>query len=193
MILVDLFLLRPTPYRHACESPRAAWLVAAFLVATGVTYGVLVAAFQRAMGGEIQGILVQDIPTSILIGGTVVSGLLVVVAVHAGITLVTWLMAKAIGGPGLVIGLYRSTAYLLPFGMLALPQVAVNAAAAGRSVPPLPLDWAYVPLAAVGLALFLAGLFHVYVLTQGRGPKRAGIAVVLFALFSASVLLIFSS
>jgi len=191
MMILDLFLLRPQPYRHACESPRASLWVSAFILGTGVIYGVLVALFQRAIGGDVGGIPVNEIPGWILFGGNVISGLLVTVAVHIGITIVAWLMARAVGGPGLLVGLYRTTAYLLPLGALAVPQIALTVAAAGRDVPPLPLDWAYVPLAAIGLALVFAGLYQIYLLTQDKGPKRSAVAVALFALFCGSVLMIF--
>ena len=191
MMILDLFLLRPQPYRHACESPRAGLWVTAFILGTGVLYGALVALFQRAIGGDLKGVPIDEIPDWILFGGNVISGLLVTVAVHIGITIVAWLMARAVGGPGLLIGLYRTTAYLLPLGALAVPQIALTVAAAGRDVPPLPLGWAYIPLAAMGLALVLVGLYQIYLLTQDKGPKRSAVAVALFALFCGSVLMIF--
>ena len=191
MLIVDLFLLRVEPFRHACESPRASLWTAAALISTGLLYGSLTALFQRAIGGTLQDIPVAEIPDSILLGGNLLSGLLIVLAVHAGITLVAWLMAKAIGGPGLLIALYRTTAYLLPLGWPALPLLTLSAAAAGREVPALPLDWAYLPLAALGVALFHAGLFQIYALTQEKGPARSAAGVVLFAVFSFCVILIF--
>jgi hypothetical protein len=146
--------------------------------------------FQRAIGGDLQGVPIDEIPGWILFGGNVLSGLVITVAVHIGITLVAWLMARAVGGPGLLVGLYRTTAYLLPLGALAVPQIALTVAAAGREVPPLPLEWAYVPLAAIGLALVFAGLYQIYLLTQDKGTKRSALAVALFALFCGSILLI---
>jgi hypothetical protein len=191
MLILDLFLLRAQPYRHACESPRASLWVTAFVVGTGILYGTLVALFQRTIGGDVGGVPVEQIPDWILYGGNVISGLVITVAVHFGITLAAWLMAKAIGGPGLLVGLYRTTAYLLPLGALAVPQIALTVAAAGRELPPLPLDWAYLPLAALGLALLFAGLYQIYLLTQEKGPVRSAVAVVLFALFCGSVFLVF--
>lgn len=191
MLLFDLYLLRPTPFRHACEHPRAPLWVSIFLISTGTLYGLLVALFQRGIGGEIQGYDIADIPPAVLIGGNIVSGLLITIAVHLGVTLVSWLMAKAIGGPGLLVTLYRSTAYLLPLGWLALPRLAQNAVATGGEAPPLFLGWAYEPLAAVALALFLAGLFHIYELTQAKGTLRSAAAVGFFALFCFAAILIF--
>ena len=191
MLLADLFLLRPSPYRHACESPRAATTVALFLVVTGALYGVLLSLMQRAAGLELQGVAVAEIPAYILFGGNILSGLIIAVAVHAGITLVAWMMARAIGGPGLMIGIYRSTAYLLPFGWLALPLIVRQTSLAGPGpLASLSLEWAYLPLAGVGLAFFLAGLYQIYLITQQRSPLRCGIAVTLFAVFSFCILLI---
>ncbi|MGF1641940.1 MAG: hypothetical protein ACFCUO_13420 [Rhodospirillales bacterium] len=190
MLIPDLFLLRVWPFRHACEHPRASLWVTAFIAATGVLYGTLVALFQRAIGADVGGHPVAEIPSSILYGGNIVAGLIVTVAVHVGITLVAWLMARAIGGPGLLVGLYRTTAYLLALGWPAVPQIALTVAAAGRAVPPLPADWAYLPLAGIGLALFFAGLYQIYVLTQEKGPARSAFAVVMFAIFVFAVFLV---
>lgn len=55
MLLLDIFLLRLAPYRHACESPRAGLYIGGFLVVTGTLYGLLVAALQRSGAGMIQG------------------------------------------------------------------------------------------------------------------------------------------
>ena len=187
MLLVDLFLLKPSPYLHACESPRATRYATLFLIATGVLYGALMAASQRVAGGEIQGIAVDTIPGWVLYGGNIASGVAIAICVHVGITVIAWLMARAIGGPGLLIGLYRTTAYLLPLGWPALPRVV--ASVVGAKADALPWAPALLPLAVLGLAMFLVGLFHVYVLTQGKGAARAALGVALFALFSFALIL----
>lgn len=194
MLLVDLFLLKPTPYRHACENPHAAWYATAFLAATGMVYGVLVASFQRALGGEIQGVAVASIPGWVLFGGNIAAGIVITVFVHAGMTVVAWMMARAIGGPGLLIGIYRTTAYLLPLGWPALPKIAASVvdgtAVAGATAGGLEVAPLLMPLAVLGLAQVLVGLFHIYVLTQGKGTARAAFAVALFALFSFAIILV---
>ncbi len=190
MLILELFRLSPTPYVHACESPRAPWVVSAFVILTGILYGVLTALFQRQIGGEMSGFPVAEIPLPVLIVGNVGGGLLVTVVAHVGITIIAWLMAKAIGGPGLLIGIYRATAYLLPFLWLTVPYVAWTAAVGSVSgqatAPGLGLHAA----ALLGIALFLYGLFQIYLLTQGRGPQRAALGALLFALFTGSVLYI---
>jgi hypothetical protein len=192
MLLIDLFLLRTWPYRHACESPRAGLYIGGFLIATGCLYGLLVAQFQRLLAATPAGAWAAQIPDAILYGGNVLSGVLIAVVVHLGITLVAWLMAKAIGGPGLLIVFYRTTAYLLALGWPALPRLAASAAGAGRDpdAPPLPLEASYLPLAILGLALFLAGLFQVYVLTQEKRTARAALAVGLFVLFAYAAIVV---
>ena len=190
MVVFDIFALRQSAYQHACRSPRAGLWVGGFIAVSGVLYGALLALFQRVIGGEIQGIPVAEIPDWILFGGNIASGVLIAVAGHAGITLVAWLMARAIGGPGLLIGLYRSSAYLLPYLWLTLPLLTASVTA-GEPTVALPLQWSYLPLAVAGAALFFAGLFQVFVVTQDKGPLRCAAGVVLFALFSASVLLVF--
>lgn len=191
MLLADLFLLRPRPFRHACESPQAAWWVGGFLLATGALYGALIAAFQRSADLTVGGVPASQISDGVLLGGNVVSGILTTITVHAGITLVAWLMARAVGGPGLFIALYRTSAYLLPLGWLALPQLAWIAASAGTDMPQAATGWPIRGLAVVGLALFLAGLFQVIRLTQPVPPWRAAVAVALFALFSFAIILVF--
>ena len=190
MLLVELFRLSPTPYVHACESPRAPWVVSAFILLTGVLYGVLTSLFQREIGGEMSGFPVAEIPLAILVVGNVGGGLLVSVMAHVGITIIAWMMAKAIGGPGLLIGIYRTTAYLLPFLWLTVPYVAWTAAAESVSGDAGAPGLGMYAAALLGLALFLYGLFQIYLLTQGRGPRRAALAVLLFASFSGSVLYI---
>lgn len=190
MLLLDIFLLRPAPYRHACESPRAGLYIGAFLVVTGTLYGLLVAALQRSSAGTIQGIAVADIPAWALFGGNVMSGIVTTIMVHVGITFLAWLMARAIGGPGILAAIYRATAYLLPLTWSALPQVAKKTALAGQQAVPLPFDFLYLPLAVVGLSLFLIGLTNAYAVTQGKGVTRAAFGAALFALFTFSILLI---
>lgn len=193
MLLADLFLLKPAPYRHACESPHAAWYATAALAATGALYGLLVAWFQRAAGGEIQGFPVADIPDRVLFGGNLAAGIVITICVHAGIAVVAWMMARAIGGPGLLIGIYRTTAYLLPLGWPALPKIAAAVVANTTGGAPATAAFAaapvLTPLAVLGLAQVLVGLFHIYVYTQGKGPGRAALAVALFALFSFAIIL----
>ena len=74
---------------------------------------------------------------------------------------------------------------------LGSPVANARRASLISDVPPLPLDWAYLPLAALGLALVFAGLYQIYLLTQEKGPVRSAVAVVLFALFCGSVFLVF--
>ena len=190
MVLLDLYLLRDEPYRHACESPRAPYWITGFIVAVGCLFGALIAVFQRQMGGEIQGIALSDIPDWILFIGNIVPGMLIVLVVHAGITIVTWLMVKGVGGQGLLVFLYRATAYLLPLGVPALPFIAsttVRDAAGGAA---LPYEAAYVPLAGLGLCLFVIGLFQAVRVVEGLSLWRSALAAALFTLFSLSLLLI---
>ncbi len=191
MLIRDLFLLRPTPYFHACENRRAPLWVSGFLLLTGVVYGSLVALLQRAIGGEIQGIPVADIPNSILFGGNIVSGLMIVFISHLGITLVAWLMARGVGGPGGLIGLYRTTAYLLPLFFPALPKVALTTVTTGRDLPPIPFDTTYTILGVAGVAMVLVGHYQAIRVTQDVSPGRAAASVGLFALFIGSLLLLF--
>ena len=191
MLIRDLFLLRPTPYFHACENRRASLWVSGFLILTGVTYGSLVALFQRAIGGDIQGIPVADIPNSILFGGNIVSGLMIVFISHLGVTLVAWLMARGVGGPGGLLGLYRTTAYLLPLFFPALPKVALTTVTIGRDLPPIPYDTTYTIMAVAGVAMVLVGYYQAIRVTQDVSPGRAAASVALFALFIGSLVLIF--
>jgi hypothetical protein len=187
-------------FRHALESPRAPWLVTGFILGVGMLYGALVAAFQRVMGGTLSGIPVSEFPGYILYGGNMVSGVLITLAAHAGITLIVWLMARGVGGPGHLGVLYRCTAYLLPLSVPALPYIAAIGLAApevapgpeGAPGPPaaLPLQAVYLPLAGLGVAMVLSGLFSLYRTVQGLSPARAGVATALFALFLGSILII---
>lgn len=191
MLLLDLFFLRPSPYRHAGEHPRATLLVSIFLVTTGLLYGLLLSVFQREAGGAMQGVPVTEIPISILLIGNILSGIVITIAVHVGITLVAWLAAKGIGGPGLLVGLYRCTAYLFPLGWLVLPAVSYREAAKVGQDASLSLASVFLPLAVLGLAMFLAGLFHVFQYTQGKGPARSALAVGMFAVFSFAGIAVF--
>ena len=113
-VLSDLFFLRAGAYRHALGSPRAYLWASGFLSATGLLYGLSVALSQRALGGDIKGVPVAQIPDWVLFSGTLLSGVLIVLFFHGGVTLVVWLMARAVGGPGRLAALYRATAYVLP-------------------------------------------------------------------------------
>jgi len=191
MLIRDLFLLRPTPYFHACENRRAPLWVSGFLILTGVLYGSLVALFQRAVGGEMQGIPVDDIPDTILFGGNIASGMMIVFISHLGVTLVAWLMARGVGGPGGLVGLYRTTAYLLPLFLPALPKVALTTATMGRDLPPIPFGTTYTIMAVAAVVMVLAGHFQAIRVTQDVSPGRAAASVGLFALFISSLVLIF--
>ncbi len=190
MVLADLFLLRDEPYRHACESPRAPLWISGILIATGCLYGALVATFQRAVGGEIQGFPLSDVPNWILYAGNMIPGMLIAVVVHAGITIVVWLMVKGASGRGQAVFLYRATAYLLPLGVPALPLIAATTVAGASDGVPLPLEVAYAPLAGLGLCLFVIGLFKAIRVVEGLSLVRSALAVALFSLFSFSLLLI---
>lgn len=190
MLIRDLFLLRPSPYFHACENPRAALWVSGFLILTGILYGSLVALFQRALGGDLQGVPVADIPNSILYGGNIVSGLMIVLISHLGATLVAWLMARGVGGPGGLVGLYRTTAYLLPLSFPALPKVALTTVTIGRDLPPVPFHTTYTLMAVASVIMVLAGHYQAIRVTQDVGPGRAAASVGLFALFIGSLLLL---
>ncbi|HRY14644.1 MAG TPA: hypothetical protein P5330_02075, partial [Candidatus Competibacteraceae bacterium] len=111
------------------------------------------------------------------------------IMIHIGIMLVAWLMAKAVGGPGLLALLYRGAGYLLPLLLPALPAIAFMVATTtttAHSAGPLP--WLYLALAIVGAALFFAGLYQIFRVTQNFQPSRALFAAVLFIAFSASIL-----
>lgn len=162
------------------------------MIGTGAIYGLLLALFQRMLGGEIQGIPVDRFPNAILFAGNLVAGVLVILVFHGGVTLTVWLMARAVGGPGRLANLYRATSYLAPLGIPALPQLALGSTAAGKDVSVLPLQGAYSFLALAGVILVLAGLYQLVQVTQGTSPARSATAVLLVALFSYSVLLLAS-
>ena len=189
-ILLDLFLLSDEPYRHACESPRAPVLITGFMVAIGCLFGTFVAVFQRLIGGDVQGFAVSDIPDWILFVGNIVPGMLIVVVVHAGITIVTWLMVKGVSGGGNLVALYRAIGYLLPLSVPALPYIASTTVRDTADGVALPYMAAYAPLAGIGLCLFVIGLFQAIRVVEGLSLMRSALAVALFTLFSFSLLLI---
>jgi len=190
MLLLDLLLARPAAYRHADQSPRAALWMAGFLLTVGALYGVLVARFQLALGGSLQGVPVVEIPGAVLYGGNVIAGVLVALVFHGGVTLVLWLMTRAVGGPGRLGLLYRATAYLLPLAVPALPLLAADSAVrAGGAAAALPLISWYPTLAGCSVAWLLLGLVQVLRTTQGTGLARSLAAVALFTLFCGSILL----
>ena len=190
MLVFDLFMLRDEPYRHACLSPRAPWWITGFIVVVGCLFGTLVAVFQRTVGGEIQGIAIADIPDWILFVGNIVPGMVIMVVVHAGVTIVAWLMVKGFSGRGQLVMLYRATAYLLPLGVPALPYMAVTTVPDAAERVGLPFEAAYVPLAGLGLCLFVLGLFQAIRVVEGLSLWRAALTVAVFTLFSFSLLLI---
>jgi hypothetical protein len=142
------------------------------------------------LDGEIQGVPVAQIPDSILFAGNLISGVLIVLIFHGGITLVVWLMARAVGGPGRLTELYRATAYVLPLAWPGLPSLALHGAAQGADVSRLPLFELYAVMALLGFALVCFGLFRLLRETQDIGPGRAASGVFLVALFCYSVLLL---
>lgn len=191
MLLLDLFLARPAAYRHADQNPRAALWMAGFLLVVGALYGLLVAHFQRTLGGSLQGFPVADIPGVVLYGGNVVAGVLVALVFHGGVTVVLWLMTRAVGGPGRLGLLYRATAYLLPLAVPALPFLAADSAAGtGSGVATLPLAAGYPYLVGVSVVWLLLGLVQVVHTTQGTNLARSLVAVALFAAFCGSILLV---
>ena len=180
-------------FRHALESPRAPWLVTAFLIGLGSLYGLFVAIFQRAIGGEyIPGYSVDAIPLYLIIIANVIPGIVIMILAHIGVTFVTWLMARAVGGPGHLTALYRTTAYLLPLFLPAIPLVAAASAAAALGEPAvgLPLQALYLPLAILAAALFLNGLYALLRAVQDVSPIRAGIATAGFVIFVSAILII---
>lgn len=187
MLLVDLFLLRETPYRHAAESPRAPLWMAAFVLGTGTLYGGLVAWFQKLLGAPLQGVPVADIPWKVLLGGNVISGVLAALVFHGGATLIVWLMTRAVGGPGRLGLLYRATAYLLVLGAPALPRLALESAAAGAPGAEIPFAAWVSALAWIAPALLLPGLYRLVRATQGIAPGRSALAVFLAAFFVFAV------
>lgn len=191
-LLTDLFLLRPSAYRHAREDPRSHLWASAFLLATGSLYGVLLALFQRALGGEIKGVPVAQIPDTLLFAGNLVSGLVIALVFHGGVTLVVWLMARAVGGRGRLSELYRTTAYVLPLSWPGLPRLSLLGAAQGADRMYVPLADAYTMLGLLAIVLVCCGLYQLFRVTQDFGPGRAASGVFLVVLFCYSVLLVTS-
>lgn len=187
-LLIDLFLLRDTPYRHACEDPAAPRYAVMFLALTGATYGSFVALSQRSLGIDLHGIAIDRIPDWVLFTGNIVAGMVIAVVAHAGFSLVVWLMAKAVGGPGVIALIYRVTAYVLPLGLIALPRVGFATARPEGVTVAAPLM--YDILAVAGVALALAGLYLALRVCQQTSPVRTAIAVLLSAIFAASILAI---
>ncbi len=190
MLILDLYRLRVWPYRHACESPTAGYWITGFILLTGILYGLLVAAFQRAIGGDLGGFPIEQIPGLVLFGGNVLAGILITIMVHMGAVLVAWLAARGVGGPGWFGLLYKTIAYLLPLLWGALPQAALIAAVAGRDVSPPPVQPLTLPLAALSGAMFLFGLYQILRLTQEVSAGRAAGAVGIFVVFCFAVFLI---
>jgi len=189
MPLLDLLLLRPQAFLHACEQRRAPMWISAFLLLFGGVYGTWVGLLQYSLGGELQGIPIASIPLWVLVVGNVLMGILIAILVHLGVTLIAWLMAKAVGGPGYMGSLYRTSGYLLPLTLPALPALAFNTAVTTvDSVVPPSLPLLYLILAIVGVAWFLGGLYQSLRVTQGLTSPRTLFAVLLFAAFTASIM-----
>ncbi|MCB1768746.1 MAG: YIP1 family protein [Candidatus Competibacteraceae bacterium] len=190
MPILDIFLLKPQAVIDACENRRAPLWISAFIILTGVIYGILVALLQRSLGGELQGIPIADIPLWVLMLGNILPGVLITIMIHIGIMLVAWLMAKALGGRGELGLLYRAGGYLLPLTLPALPAVAFTVATTttAHSAGAGPIPWLYLALAVAGAASFLAGLYQMFRVTQNFQSTRALFATALFAAFSVSIL-----
>jgi len=189
-LLVDIVLLRRAAYGHARDNPRSGLWAIGFLIATGLQYGFWTARLQRALDLEIKGIPVAQIPDRVLFAGNLISGVLILLVFHGGVTLVVWLMARAVGGPGKLAELYRATAYVLLLSWPALPSLALHSAAQGTPVSQYPLFELYGLLALVGLALLCGGLYQLLRESQQIPPWRAATGVLLIGLFCYSVLLL---
>lgn len=190
MLLGDIFALRPRAYEHACVSPHAPFYISGFLLMVGIAYGALVALFQRYGGGSLQGVPIAEIDNTILFGVNIAAGLMITVITHVALVIISWMMARAVGGPGGLVSLYRSTGYLLPVILPTLPWLALSGAGSLDEAQPIPLSETFGPLALAGLALTMLGLFQIYLVTQQVTPLRAGIATVLTSLFITSILMI---
>lgn len=184
-VLIDLLSLRDQAFRHACTDPAAPRFAIAFIALAGIVYGALVAIFQRSIAAPIYGVPIEQIPNWVLFTGNIVAGLVVAVVAHAGLSIVVWLMARAVGGPGLFPLLYRITAYLLLLALPALPRLAFAAARPHDPPVAIPLAWDLLALAAVTLVLF--GLYRAFRVSQETTAFRAGIAAILTVAFTASV------
>ena len=191
MLLFDLFLLRDTPYRYACENPKSPRWMPFLFVGVGSFYGFLVALFQKSVGIELHGIAVDQIPNLILFGGNVISGIFVALFFHGGVTLLVWFVAKGVGGPGRLAVLYRAMAFLLPLTLPALPYLAARSALAGGAPSLLlPYNWCYTLLAAYAFIVLIIGLFKMFRVTQEIAVWRCSFAVFLLILFSVAVLIL---
>ncbi len=166
--------------------PSAPYWAAGILLAAGALYGAVLSAVQVAAGATIRGIPVDRIPGGVLVLGNVLGGVAVVMVVHGGATLIVWLMCRAVGGPGGLGLLYRATAFLLPWGLPALPALAFRTATqSAMPVPPLLLAGG-----GAGAVLAALALYHLIRATQGLSPLRAAAATFLILLFSGSIALV---
>mgnify|MGYP000942963029 CR=1 FL=1 len=184
-VLLDLLLLRAAAFRHACEAPTAQRYALAFIAFTGIVYGALVAIFQRELGAPLYGIPIDQFPSWVLFTGNIVAGLVIALVAHIGLSIVVWLMARAVGGPGLYALLYRQTAYLLIPALPVLPRLALAAAQSQDS--PIAVPLAYDLLALAAIALVLVGLYIGFRISQQTTPFRAGLAAILTVVFTASI------
>ncbi|MBN2809178.1 MAG: hypothetical protein JXR80_06760 [Deltaproteobacteria bacterium] len=191
MLLADLFLLRDSPYRYASGPSISPLWMPLLLIATGSFYGYLVALFQKTAGVAIHGYAVEQISSTILFGGNIIAGILISLFFHGGVTLLVWLMARGVGGPGLLALLYRTSAFLLPLALPALPYLAAKSVLPeGDPEHLLPLSGLYLPLAVYSLLSLGVGLFQMFRVTQQVTPLRCAIAVFLLLFFSYGVFLL---
>ena len=191
MLFTDLFLLRDTPYRFAAENSRSPMWMPFMLISMGSLYGILLAFFQKTVGGQIHGYALEQISNTILVGGNIVAGVLIALFFHGGTTLLLWLMARGVGGPGQLALLYRASAFLLPLTFPALPYLAAKSVLPeGDLNQVLPYSWLYAPLAVYSLISLTVGLFQMFRVTQQVTPLRCAMAVFLLFFFSVGVLMI---
>ena len=190
MFFADLFLFRDTPYLYARDSSRAPLLIPFFQLAMGTSYGFLVAFFQNNAQIILHGINVEHMPGKIVFGGNIISGILVALIFHGGVTIIVWLMAKGVGGAGNLAMLYRTTAYLLPQALLALPFIASRSVLPGGGFEVLPYSGLYTPLASYALISSIVGLFHIFRVTQQINIQRCAVAVLFTVLFCSAVLML---
>lgn len=190
MRLAELLLPGEATFHHALENPRAGWWISLILLGVGALYGAWVATFQLALGGDLQGIPVGEIPIWLLFGGNILAGVMIAIIGHLGIALIAWLMVRAVGGAGYLIVLYRTTACLLPVAALAAPWLALTGGAVAAPEADPPRLWIYALLAVLGAGLFLFGLFALFRTVQELSPARASLATALFFLFALAILLV---
>lgn len=139
----------------------------------------------------IHGIELSQISDKILFGGNMIAGIFIILIFHGGVTMMVWLMAKGVGGPGRLSVLYRTTAFLLPAILPALPFLAADNALAGDvALSILPFGVIYVPLAIWASVSLMAGLYHTFRITQQVDVKRSAFAVFLVLFFSFAVLML---